>query len=290
MQTAITTTFPASKQMARTIAKLAVEALLEEVNLTPKPGLVDNENSGCHYDLNLPLMTASAESLFEAFYDMAMASANKEPSQQLREQLAAIGRYGEQQMLKVTGNINTHKGAIWCLGLLSAASAIVLSQSAPLRTISKVFKASGNIAGFADRFLPAQITHGSKMREKYNVIGAREEAIHGFPSISDVALPAAKIFRHNTEEITRLNMLLALMATVDDTCILHRSNMAVLESVQQRSAEILKHGGLGIPENWTHYLELDNYISTQWVSPGGSADLLAGAIFIQKISIYFNFK
>jgi len=290
MQALITQTPSTQKQLALTIARFAVEALLEEVCLTPKPGLVDYDGNGCHQDLNLPLMVASAASLYEVFYDMAVASAGKQPTQQLREQLAAIGRYGEQRMLNATGNINTHKGAIWCLGLLTAATTVVLSQSPDRQSSNNIFNTASKIAVFTDRFLPVQSTNGGAVRKKYNVMSAREEAIYGFPSISGVALPTSKKFEHEPDQIRKLNMLLALMSSVDDTCILHRSNMMVLREMQEKSVAIIQNGGVGLSKNQVHYLELEKYVTRQWVSPGGSADLLAGAIFIQKISDYFKFN
>ena len=42
------------------LADLAVDALIDEADLSPKPGLVDRRGSGAHTDLHLGLMHASA--------------------------------------------------------------------------------------------------------------------------------------------------------------------------------------------------------------------------------------
>lgn len=270
------------------LSQLATQALIEEVNLSPKPGLVDRFNNGTHRDLTLQLMETSAYALQDSFQQMAEAAWNKNPSQQLREQLAAIGRYGEEKMLKATGNVNTHRGAIWAIGLLTAAASIELSKKeANDFDLSEILATAGQIASFEDRYLPKQNTNGSSVRIKYSVRSAREEAQLGFPSIAKTALNAWKMYDHCSSDTQRLHVLLALMSQVDDTCILHRSDMQVLKEIQYRSKFILQNGGLTSRQNWKLYFDLDDYITHHWVSPGGSADLLAATIYLQKIKQYF---
>jgi triphosphoribosyl-dephospho-CoA synthase len=274
-------------QEADLIAGFAVQALLEEVYLTPKPGLVDLSNNGSHHDLNLSLMETSAIALKSTFKDMALAAIGQQPSLFLREQLAAIGRYGEQKMLQATGNINTHKGAIWCIGLLTAATSTLFNKSATF-TRQDILDTAGVIASFNDRYMPEQSTNGCYVRKKYPVISAREQAVRGFPALRHTALPEWDKYDHEPEEVRRLNVLLALMTTVDDTCILYRSNMNTLRAIQRGAKLITANGGLGISKNWVLYHLLDQFITKHWVSPGGSADLLAATIFIHKVSDHFQ--
>jgi triphosphoribosyl-dephospho-CoA synthase len=281
-------TIASAAAVATQLAQFAMDALLEEVRLSPKPGLVDSHNNGTHHDLSLELMEQSARALGECFYEIALASYQQEPSAQLRERLAAIGRFGEQQMLIATGQVNTHKGAIWALGLITGAASLLISRDHDALHAEKILSAAGAIALFNDRYVPAQFTHGTAVRKRYQVRSAREEAASGFPSLVETALPAWRAYAHEHEDIRRLNTLLALMAQVDDTCILHRSDMQVLREVQQQAAAILAQGGLGKADNWNDYMLLDQYITTNWVSPGGSADLLAATIFIEKITQHFK--
>src|ERR1700728_3659111 len=106
------------------VAALAQQSLIAEAELTPKPGLVDRRGSGAHRDLSLALMRRSALAIEPYFLKMASLSERARPGQQLREQLAAIGRNAERAMLMTTGGSNAHKGAIWILGLLISASAM----------------------------------------------------------------------------------------------------------------------------------------------------------------------
>lgn len=287
------TKIAAGEEIALQLSRFAVEALEEEVQLTPKPGLVDRAHHGTHHDLSLELMEISARALKECFYEMSLASYGQQPSLQLRERLAAIGRYGEEQMLLATRQVNTHKGAIWALGLLTAAVTVILArqQGEVLREDmlrEQILRTAGAIASFNDRYLAPQFTHGTEVRRLYKVRSAREEAALGFPSLAQTAFGVWKTYQDETEEIRRLNVLLSLMAVVDDTCILHRSNMEVLREVQGRSKAILEQGGMGLAANWKAYTLLDQYITKEWVSPGGSADLLAATIFTEKIIQHFK--
>src|SRR5476649_1924301 len=111
--------------LAERLADFAVEAVIYKTNLSPKPALVDRRGNGAHTDLHLGLMHASALSLWPMFKEMAeAASTNNSIDLSLREALGRIGREGEQAMLQTTGGVNTHRGAIWALGLLVVAAAL----------------------------------------------------------------------------------------------------------------------------------------------------------------------
>jgi len=278
-----TTARPA--QLAAQLATRAVHALLAEVRLTPKPGLVDAASNGCHHDLTLALMEASAEALFDTFFEMSLVAWHTRPSQRLREQLAAIGRDGEHHMLQVTDGVNTHKGAIWTLGLLVAATASLATPAPPPQ---HVLATAGAIARFEDRALPpaAQLTNGQRAQRSYGIRSAREEAQADFPALRDVALPAWETYATSDATTQQLNVLLALMATVDDTCLLHRSSLPVLREVQRRAGALLAAGGVGSARGPAYLAQLDAYLTRHWLSPGGSADLLAATLFLQQPAFY----
>ena len=104
------------------LASSATRALLAELATTPKPGLVDRENSGAHRDLTYARLEYSALALEPVFTEIATAAQGERPSLALREHLGEIGRRGERRMLVATGGCNTHRGALWALGLLVAGS------------------------------------------------------------------------------------------------------------------------------------------------------------------------
>nr|WP_153733180.1 triphosphoribosyl-dephospho-CoA synthase [Sporosarcina obsidiansis] len=263
---------------SRFIANIACRSLIEEVELTPKPGLVDSENTGAHQDLTLQLMRKSAESLEETFEEIAVVSYGHHPSQKIREEIAAIGRVGEQRMFEATGGVNTHKGAIWALGLLVSAT----SMGKGMYTLEKILEIAGVIARYSDRYCPGSLSNGRKVIAKYNVSGARGEAQLGFPHVSHYSFPALRKARGKgmSEEEARLSALLSLIAHLDDTCILHRGGLEALSFAKEEAASILTDG------NFDLITALDQEFIKRNISPGGSADLLAATLFLDKIRSY----
>src|SRR5215211_8045606 len=189
------------------VADLTVHVLLEEAELTPKPALVDCRGGGAHDDMDLGMLFGSAYALHPTFRDLATRAYGCAPSRQLREELATIGRRGEEAMLTVTGGVNTHRGAIWALGLLTAA-AVMAPADVPLATIAAL---AGRVASFTDCCAPTVVSHGSLVTRRYGVAGARGEARRGFPNVVGVALPALRATREagQPERLARLDALIA---------------------------------------------------------------------------------
>ncbi|WP_050183964.1 triphosphoribosyl-dephospho-CoA synthase [Domibacillus robiginosus] len=265
----------AKRTFSRYAASTAVLSLIEEAELTPKPGLVDKHNNGAHQDLTIDLMRKSAVSLKETFEDIAYISYGRSPSVLLREEIGAIGRKGEQRMLETTGGINTHKGAIWAVGLIVSAAAIGKGSY----SIEEMVSLAGETARYPDRNCPITATNGRRVSEKYGVSGARGEAQQGFPHIINVSLPTLKKSRAVglPESSALLNTLLALIAQLNDTCILHRGGPEALEFAKKQAAAALAAGNL------SYIQTLDEEFTKRNISPGGSADLLAATIFLDKI-------
>jgi triphosphoribosyl-dephospho-CoA synthase len=140
-----------SEPLADGLADMAVDALIDEAMLTPKPGLVDQRGSGAHRDLNLMLMCHSARALRPAFRAMALAGQEIENAQALRQQIGAAGRDAERAMMLATGGVNTHRGAIWALGLLVTAAARVGGAPSTLA----VTQCAGELARRPDPHAPA---------------------------------------------------------------------------------------------------------------------------------------
>ncbi|GMB08077.1 2-(5''-triphosphoribosyl)-3'-dephosphocoenzyme-A synthase [Thermolongibacillus altinsuensis] len=268
-------------QCSHYLAELAVAALIEEAELTPKPGLVDRQNSGAHTDLTIDLMIRSARALRPTFVDIAYAAFQRKPSQLLREEIAKIGRHGEKVMFEATGGTNTHKGAIWALGLLVASAAMQGPGTSP----REIAAAAGQLASYPDRYAPVQPSNGSRVQRRYGVSGAKGEAKQGFPHVVHIALPTLHEARRNDipETLARLDTLIALMANLDDTCILHRGGMEALTTAKQLAKAIISAGGVSTPAGWNGLFQLDQALLARNASPGGSADLLAATLFLDQL-------
>jgi triphosphoribosyl-dephospho-CoA synthase len=263
------------------VADLAVHALLEEAKLTPKPALVDRRGGGAHDDMDLGMLFSSAYALHPTFRDLATRAYGCAPSRWLREELAAIGRRGEAAMFAVTGGVNTHRGAIWALGLLTAA-AVMAPADVLLADIAAL---AGRVASFTDCCAPTEVSHGSLVTRRYGVSGARGEARRGFPNVVGVALPALRATREagHPERLARLDALIALIARVDDTCLLHRGGRAVLKDAQAGARAVLAAGGNATTAGRRAVRSLETALLRHNASPGGSADLLAAALFLDAL-------
>lgn len=272
---------PADAVPVEVMAELAVRALAEEAELTPKPALVDRRGGGAHNDMDLDMLRRSAYALRPTFAALATRAHRCAPSRRLREELAAIGRRGEVAMFAVTGGVNTHRGAIWALGLLAAAAAMA-PPKAPLVDIAAL---AGQVAVFPDRHAPTEASHGSLATRRYGVAGARGEARDGFPHVVGVALPVLRAAREagRPERLARLDALVALIANVDDTCLLHRGGSMALRDAQTGARAVLDAGGNATAAGRRALRSLEAALLGHNAAPGGSADLLAAALFLDAL-------
>lgn len=271
-----------SLSLAERLADLAVDALIDEADLSPKPALVDRRGNGAHTDLHLGLMHASALSLWPAFKEMAEAAlAFGEVGQPLREALGRIGREGEQAMLATTAGVNTHRGAIWALGLLVAAAALEPRSTGA----GSVALRAARLALLEDRYAPRPLSHGAQVALRYGVRGAREEAQQGFPAVLQWGLPQLKRSRAqgHGEQNARLDALLAIMSRLADTCVLYRAGEQGLQAMQQGAQAVLDAGGSASLAGRRRLHELDLQLLTLNASPGGAADLLAASLLLDRI-------
>ncbi len=263
--------------LADRLADLAVDALIDEADLSPKPALVDRRGNGAHTDLHLGLMHASALALWPAFKEMAeVALELGEVGLPLREAIGRIGREGEQAMLVTTNGVNTHRGAIWALGLLVTAAALQPKSIA---------LCAARLALLDDRYAPTPLSHGAQVAQRYGARGAREEAQLGFPSVLQRGLPQLHKSRANGhgEQNARLDALLAIMTELADTCVLYRAGEPGLHAMQAGAQAVLDAGGSASLSGRRRLHELDQQLIALNASPGGAADLLAATLLLDRI-------
>nr|WP_245616621.1 triphosphoribosyl-dephospho-CoA synthase [Paraburkholderia acidipaludis] len=275
------------------LARFARDALIDEARLTPKPGLVDTRGSGAHSDLDLATMLRSAHALEPTFRALARASRGATPGVALRTDLARIGRAGEAAMMRATNGSNAHRGAIWIVGLLVAGAAIVhappCSEESACAHASRICETGAQIARYDDRFYDPlarpTLSNGERVRQQYNVGGARSEAQNGFPHVMLAGLPALHEARSRAqdESTARVDALLAIMASLDDTCVLHRAGHAGREAAQAGARRVREAGGIATPAGRAAFDSLERALLALNASPGGAADLLAATLFIDRL-------
>jgi triphosphoribosyl-dephospho-CoA synthase len=265
----------------RELSMMAVSALIQEAELTPKPALVDRRGNGAHHDLDLARLRRSARSLQDGFAALARAAAIEKSPLRLREQIGRIGRDMERRMLAATDGSNAHRGAIWALGLLVTAAA----QGPSKRNAAGIAAAAAALARRPDHFAPRPLSHGEQVRLKYGARGARGEAQAAFPNAIEVGLPALRAARDRgvPEDCARLDALMAIMVRLDDTCLLHRGGPAALQSAKRGALAVLAAGGTATPAGMERLHRLHAELMALWASPGGSADLLGVTLFLDRL-------
>ena len=268
--------------LADRIGGLAIKSLNQEVSTWPKPGLVSPKDSGSHADMDASTFYASAKALQPFFVALANAGFAGARINDLR----SIGQAAELAMLKATHGVNTHRGAIFGLGLLCAAAGAMASARHPL--------APGCLGAWVRSHwgrsilsgpLPIQ-SHGTFALRRYGAGGARVEAAIGFPHVYEVGLPALKMgnfFSGGDENAARGQACFALMAKLEDTNLLYRNGEAGCRFVQNAARSFLAKGGVG-QKRWEIEAErIHRSFVTRWLSPGGSADLLAATLLVHFI-------
>ena len=263
---------------ASAIGGWATECLKLEVATHPKPGLVSHVNTGAHIDMDMALLNASAETLEPYFIALAEAGATGAGMGRLR----AIGLAAEQAMLVRTSGVNTHRGAIFGLGLFCAAAGFRRSYGTAMALGAIIKERWG--AEILDGPV-ALCTHGAEVARRHGAGGARVQAGTGFSAVYGVALPALRLGRRlapGDAEAARVQACISLIATVEDTNLLYRGGLKGLVFAQGLAKEFLDQGGVG-RSNWREQAEkIHAAFVARRLSPGGCADLLAMSLFVER--------
>lgn len=264
------------------LASLALRAVLTEISLIPKPGLVDPVNNGSHADMDYRTFIRSTSAISAHFAELAREGF-RFSGKDLRKALPVIRNIGlhmEREMFVATNQVNTQKGLIFLLGLSLFTAGLVYSRNGAfypgvfresVKEICREITLRELVAGQAN-----PKTHGEKAFREYGISGARGEAEAGFPLVFDFGLPVLDSY-HEVNDDALIKALLAIASQNDDTNILHRGGIDVLKTFKSLSCEA-QH--VFTPEN---YKKVIDYCLKENISPGGSADLLVVTIFINSL-------
>lgn len=261
----------------RTVRNAAVRALLGELITYPKPGLVSLCDSGSHRDMDAASFVRSSLALRRYFEQAAAAGAQGASFATLNR----LGRAAEARMLRATGGVNTHRGAIFNLGLLAAAAgARTPRDRAPLGERVRQLWGADIAAHRRDGG-----SHGSRVTAAHGAGGAQAEAAAGFPSVYRLALPAYRdaLARSGAANAARVQAFFTLMAELADTNLLHRGGAAGLAFAQSAARQFLDAGGVHRSGWQSHAVRVHRQLVERWLSPGGSADLLAACLFVAAL-------
>jgi triphosphoribosyl-dephospho-CoA synthase len=275
------------QRFAGEVARLAVRSLYAELSLYPKPGLVSLMDSGSHDDMDAETFMRSLFSLRHYFKKICLAGLNDAPFAQLKQ----LGIAAETSMLKATRGINTHRGAIFSLGLLCATAGRACAQGTPMTPAAlraaMLIRWGEELAMHAAKDSAATPpSNGLRVAERYVVSGAREEGALGLPSVFDIGVPAlmASHARGADSTLARVDTLFALMAHVSDSNVYHRAGRQGAQTVRVHARRFIDLGGTA-NANWhAEALESHRVFVEQRLSPGGAADLLAASCLVLAIA------
>lgn len=272
---------PAAAVDATALGRAATVALYDELALDPKPGLVSFADNGSHRDMNAGTLLRSLFALRRYFPAIAAAGAADEGFAVLQR----LGIAAEARMLASTGGVNTHRGAVFTLGLLCASAGRVLAGgdvlSAGSLRATLLARWGGDLEDLAHR---PRLSHGRDAARRYGLRPAAAEAALGFPVLFDVALPALRRTTHLGTKLARLQTLFEVMAVLDDTNLAHRGGLEGLRWAQQQARAFVEAGGVAQPDAIDQAQALHAAFVARNLSPGGAADLLAAACWLYRVT------
>ena len=292
------------------LAELAERALRMELDTPMKPGLVGPDSVGAHKDMDYDVMRKGIVVIRPFFPRMALA--------ETPEELRQLGIDAEAAMLAATGGVNTHRGAIFALGLALNAALRTFSAAQPLRPAeSRPAQLAHNEQVMRNSLVQmyqgiyrnqlktnglggTQLSHGGEVVRQYGVKGARELASEGYQALFEDWLPyyrnlqispLASLGRNDNETSLGRNdntpchfersreicTLLRIMATLDDTCVIHRAGYARAQEIKAEASALAEHFDMD------KLKAMCERYAAEGISPGGAADMLALTILIDSI-------
>jgi triphosphoribosyl-dephospho-CoA synthase len=203
------------------------------------------------------------------------------------DELRAQGISAETRMLQATGGVNTHRGAVFSLGLLCAAAGrcdAIGMQRTPEAIRAKLVETWGQ--ALAVHASAARNSNGASAARAHGLRDVASEAALGFPTLFDHVWPRLRsaVAHGLSPARARLEALFAAMAALDDTNLAHRGGLAGLRYVQARAAEFLARGGAACDDAQDWAWQFHRELVALHLSPGGSADLLGAACWLQRVT------
>lgn len=264
------------------IGRAATLALHDELALSPKPGLVTLIDQGSHDDMDAHTFMRSLFALRGYFVRIAGLGARGAPF----EHLERCGIEAETRMLAATGGINTHRGAIFTLGLLcAAAGAVARTGLLPSPELLRHTLLAHWGDALASRAARQSTLPGGIAARRYGLRSASTEAALGFPVLFETAVPAmqAGSARQLARQHVLLDTLFHVMAVMDDSNLAHRGGMPGLHFAQQAAGGFLAAGGAARPDGVAAAWDIGRDFVSRRLSPGGAADTLAAACLVARL-------
>lgn len=259
------------------------QAILLEVSSHPKPGLVTRLANGSHKDMSIFTFMMSSAVLSEAFHNLQdIGIAHTGTVQELFGKIRAYGIAAEKELLRVTKGVNTQRGILFAGGIVSGIAGYAMNQGLDKDAVIPLIKemTSGLVTNELKHIRHEARTAGEKLYRDYGITGIRGEVEKGFPSVTGVGLPALRsaLNRRISLNDAFVHTLLNLMAVVEDSNVIWRTDVPTLYEVQRIAKNILAQGSIFTESGRALIRQAEAYFEKRRISPGGSADLLSVTI------------
>ncbi|MCT8976460.1 triphosphoribosyl-dephospho-CoA synthase CitG [Clostridium sp. CX1] len=278
------------------IGSLAVKAMMYEVACYPSPGLVSCISNGAHKDMDYYTFIDSTSALIKYLILCVEEGLKKNHPNDVFFQLRKIGIMAERDMYKKTKGVNTHKGMLFLMGICCAAVGIAIRDKKRFLDIRQIIK--DMTEGIVERelepilrekhLLKDSLSHGEKLFLEHGIKGIRGEIEKGLPVIFDFSLEFYKLNSDLNKNDRLVHTLIGIMQYSEDTNILHRHSLDVLQDIHKKARDIISLGGMKTIEGKKAIQLLDAEFIERNISPGGSADLLAITVFLHMVEDYIR--
>ena len=277
--------------IVQTFSNSALKSVILEVSAFPSFGLVSPQSNGSHEDMDFFTFIDSAFSLNNYFKEVVKAGFSELPIHLIFKKIRHMGKLAEKDMFLATNNVNTHKGLIFLMGISAACAAKVKYEKLSFETISLYIKemCKDILKDFDNIHLKKKLTHGEKLFFNHGIVGVRGVARDGLEMIFNGAIDIFENAIKNNEHINHamIRTLIYLMSILEDTTILHRHDVTVLNQVKEIAKNLEKtFKNKTLDTDILKKIE-DDFISKR-ISPGGAADLLSITMFLSFIKKNFD--
>lgn len=251
------------------VSRLATDALRQELDTTPKPGLVDCADSGAHSDMDYATMSRSIQAIHPYFTQLALAGFSKTLPQ--ADALRQLGLEAEKAMLAATGGVNTHKGALFSMGLTIVAATHLLFNQKSINATDL----QATITQLALRFEQPSGTHGHQVLAQNKVNGALASAQNGYQQLFSDWLPYYSGLNSDPQRLHKT--LLLIMSMLDDTNVAYRKGADEMKHVKDEARALLDDFSLA------KLSQMNSDFTARNISPGGCADMLSLTFFVHSL-------
>lgn len=276
-----------NEKISEILGDLALKAMILEVSAAPSFGLVSPLTSGSHKDMDYYTFLESSFTIKPYLKKMANFGYSSFPLELIFKKIRKVGIEAEKKMFLATKDINTHKGMIFLMGIAVTAAAKAHYENMGFQDISKIIvnMCSEIMEDFKDLKSKKSLTHGEKLYLEYGIKGIRGEVVGGLENIFSGGLDILEesLKKDSSINLAMIQTLIFFMKTLEDSTILHRHGVKILNEVKKDADFLLKKGGVYSENGLKEIMKMEKRYIELGISPGGSADSLAVTLFLYEI-------